>query len=54
MSFDCSALSVRQWIHALTSVEIFTGPLQACLEHIQVVAIDSVVSEIDTIVSSHG
>ena len=27
MSFDCSALSVRQWIHAPTSVEIFPGPL---------------------------
>ena len=39
---SCSALSVRQWIHSLTPVEIFKP---ACLEDIQVVTTDSVVSE---------
>ena len=52
MSFDCSALSFRRWVHALTSIEIFTGPLPGLLGWYPVVAIDSVVFEIDTTVSS--
>ena len=53
MSFDCSALSVRQWVHAPTSVEMFPAPLPGLFD-IQEVAIENVVSEIDTIVSSQG
>ena len=54
MSFDCSALSVRQGIHAPRSVEIFPGPLPGLFRRYPGGGHWNVVSEIDTIVSSQG